>query len=130
MTEYTRRYHETLSPCVNICPPEEKIYPCRKQNINLNMNFSYFNEKRQIIKTIKRYEPSSLITNHNKSIASFCNKQGKICKPWHNQSDRAQPSNEQPDILNQGFKYIGGDIKHGNYDRYLRRLKAGVLTKK
>ena len=84
------------------------------------MNYSYFNEKRQVVKTIKTYEPSSLITNHNKSIASFCNKQGKICKPWHNQSDRAQPSNEQPDILNQGFKYIGGDIKHGNYDRYLR----------
>ena len=130
MTEYTRRYHETLNPCVNICPPEEKNYACRKQNINLNMNYSYFNEKRPIVKTIKTYEPSSLIINHNKSLASFCNKRGKICKPWHNQSDRAEPSNEKPDILNQGFKYIGGDIKHGNYDRYSRRLKAGVLTKK
>ena len=130
MTEYTRRYHETLNPCVNICPPEEKIYPHRKQNINLNMNYTFYNEKRPVIKTIKTYEPASLINNHNKSIVSFCNKDGKICKPWHNQSDRAYPSNEQPHIINHDLKYIGGDIKHNHYDRYLRRLKAGVLTKK
>lgn len=130
MTEYTRRYHETLNPCVNICPPEEKIYAHRKQNINLNMNFTFYNEKRTPVKTIKTYEPSSLMINHNKSIATFCNKEGKICKPWHNQSDRALPSNEKPNIIQSGSKYMGGDIKHNHYDRYLRRLKAGVLTKK
>ena len=130
MTEYTRRYHETLNPCENICPTEEKIYGHRKQNINLNMNYSYFNDKRPIIKTIKTYKPSSLIMNHDKSIIVFCNKNGKICKPWHNQSDRAKPSNQRPYYINDDFKYIGCDIKHNHYDRHLRRLKANILTKK
>lgn len=115
MTERTRYLHETLNPCDNICQNDNvNIYKCRKTHINLNMQYSLYESKKNNTNNIKS---SSQLNNHDKSLIPFCNVDGKICKTWHNQSDRATTKN-------------GVDIKHNHYDRYLRRLKAGTLTKK
>ena len=115
MSERTRYLYETIKPCDIICENDDvKNYRHRKTHINLNMNYSLYESKKN--NTQNNVKSSSQLNNHNKSSVSFCNENGKICKPWHNQSDRATTK-------------TGVDIKHNSYDRYLRRLKAGTLTK-
>lgn len=115
MTERTRHLHETLNPCDIICENDEiNNYKHRKTHINLNMNYSFYESNKNKVKD--NVKSSSQLNNHSKSLISFCNINGKICKPWHNQSDRSTTVN-------------GVDIKHNSYDRYLRRLKGGTLTK-
>jgi hypothetical protein len=115
MSERTRYLRETLNPCDKICEDDNfKIYSYRKSNINLNMQYSLYESRQN--KAYNQVKSSSQLNNHDKSLTPFCNEEGKICKPWHNQSDRKSTKN-------------GQDIKHNHYDRYLRRLKGSILTK-
>lgn len=112
MNERTRYLRETLSPCDKICLDDQpKKSVGRKRNITLNMDYNkYKNEKINPVNV----KSSSQYYSHDKSQIVLCDKDGKICKPWHNQSDRH--------VIKSGV-----DIKHNSYDRRLRRLKGSTI---
>ena len=123
MSEYTRYLHETLNPCETLCQNNEpKIYKHRKQNINMNMNYTTY-VNRQNKKSNIDIMSSSQLNSHQKSSVPFCNTNGTICKTWHNHSDQPVPSGTH------FHSNTGVDIKHNSYDRFMRRLKGGTLTK-
>ena len=85
-------------------------------------------QRNQIIDRTVRV-PASMFTMNLGSLSAYA------AKPWHPQSDRAAPSRQMYHTTassrpgGQSPGGIGCDVKHGSYDRYLRRLKAGHLNR-
>ena len=85
-------------------------------------------QRNQIIQKTVRV-PASLFTMNLGSLSS------STTKPWNQQSDRAEPSRQMYHTAassrpgGQSPGGVGCDVKHGSYDRYLNRLKAGHLKR-
>ena len=79
--------------------------------------------------------PSNLYVNGKgtNTVASQLNQAGSCSRPWDNHSDRLVPSYQPIQSSRTQLKHcsayaspggIGCDVKHGSYDRYLRKLKG------
>ena len=85
-------------------------------------------QRNQIIDRTVRL-PASMFTMNLGSLSA------SVQKTWHPQSDRAAPSRQMYHTTassrpgGQSPGGVGCDVKHGSYDRYLNRLKAGHLKR-
>ena len=85
-------------------------------------------QRNQIIDRTVRL-PASMFTMNLGSLSA------SVKQTWHPQSDRAAASRQMYHTTassrpgGQSPGGIGCDVKHGSYDRYLNRLKAGHLNR-